>query len=1173
MRKKREQGFGYLHVLLASVFLLLLVGLAVATNGEEISQWNSVTEDASDSFSVDICVDKGREVEFAVSSNLSYTWVWSVNGEEIKESEGAGSNLSYAFEDYGVYNVSVVGKGKGENETTECVSWYVTASLVIGKENDLTEIEGFENYTFYLAERPKRIVSLAPSCTETLFAIGAGERVVGVTNFCNYPSEVVDKVNRGEIEVIGGYSTPDIDKITNLNPDIIVEAHNPGIGDVISSLVESGYKVIDLHSTDIEDIIGEIRFMGKVLKCGDNATNLANELENRLERVRERVGPLKEEQRPRTFYTCSNFWTPGNDTFISAVIQSAGGRNIAANYGSGYFQISPAHLAEENPQVIICPSEDAREQILNDEQLRELNAVKYGRVHVINGDIICRPGPRIVDAVETVYGYLSVLIKPTMTYPTLQYNAQRTGNVPGKGPVKSNLFWQSPDETHGCIQAGPVVHDGKVYIETWYSGMGGEDPGETDALYCLNEDTGEIVWMNEEVYGASTAAIAEGKLFVGTMKGNITSINATNGEILWSKKIEENPSWYGVASSPLVFNEMVYVLSFSDGTLHAFSFDGIEQWNFSTGGKIFCYSSPSAYGDKIFFAGNNREHGQHALYCLNLNTREEVWNFTTETEIRGSPTIWDEEGMVFFTTRYLPTKESGIYAVNITTGEEIWHKKHKSSWASPALCNGKLYIGGSAGDSTFYCYDARNGSLIWENKEMGGAIDSSPVVAAGKVYFGTSEVDGTVYALDANNGSIIWNYTLHIPLGYGGGYNVASHPAISNSTLFIGVDNVGVLAFRENYERNQTTALGALDAAVQKPVFWEGEVTLLENTTVNVIAHNSGESYEINQTTALGALDAAAEAGEFNYTVSDEWYASWGSLMVDSIAGKESDPVTWDGWLYWVNYLDDPMPMVGTNQYEVEDGDVVTYYYGGMSTTPDNSSMLIRIHVHVQKPVFWEGEVTLLENTTVNVTAHNSGESYEINQTTALGALDAAAEAGGFNYTVSDEWYASWGSLMVESIAGKENDPVTWDGWLYWVNYLDDPMPMVGTNQYEVEDGDVVTYYYGGMSTTPDNSSISIRIHVHVQSSAPINEIEYRKMIPQPVNISKIHYKSKVVNEEWAAIWTNKILYVQEKTRYSIAISLDRAGYVTSVDFERWGFPTTEIPYDLAVRSLDKLIS
>ena len=94
---------------------------------------------------------------------------------------------------------------------------------------------------------------------------------------------------------------------------------------------------------------------------------------------------------------------------------------------------------------------------------------------------------------------------------------------------------------------------------------------------------------------------------------------------------------------------------------------------------------------------------------------------------------------------------------------------------------------------------------------------------------------------------------------------------------------------------------------------------------------------------------------------------------------------------------------------------------------------------------------------------------------------------------------------------------------------------------------------------------------VSIITPETINETEYRKMIPQPVDVNKIYYKFKVVDEEWAAKWTNEILYAQVKTKYSIAVYLDRGGYVTSVDFERWGFPTTEIPYDLAIRSLDKL--
>ncbi|HID19920.1 MAG TPA: hypothetical protein EYP28_03130 [Methanophagales archaeon] len=168
----------------------------------------------------------------------------------------------------------------------------------------------------------------------------------------------------------------------------------------------------------------------------------------------------------------------------------------------------------------------------------------------------------------------------------LQYDAQRTGNVSGIAPETPTLLWQSGEKTSGCIQAGPIVSGDKVYISTWWSsGMGVKGNG-TDALYCLNESTGVEIWNNTGVYGASTAAIADDKLFVGTQRGNVTCIDAASGEIEWSKKIEENPSWYGVASSPLVVDDMVYVLSFSDGTLHTFSFDGAELGNFSTGGEI-----------------------------------------------------------------------------------------------------------------------------------------------------------------------------------------------------------------------------------------------------------------------------------------------------------------------------------------------------------------------------------------------------------------------------------------------------------------------------------------------------------------------------------------------------------------------------------------------------------
>jgi hypothetical protein len=114
---------------------------------------------------------------------------------------------------------------------------------------------------------------------------------------------------------------------------------------------------------------------------------------------------------------------------------------------------------------------------------------------------------------------------------------------------------------------------------------------------------------------------------------------------------------------------------------------------------------------------------------------------------------------------------------------------------------------------------------------------------------------------------------------------------------------------------------------------------------VNVTADNSGESYTINSTCAMYALVKAAEKGGFNHSISDELYVAYGSLLFDMINDRPASG--WDGWSYWVNYPDDPMPMVGANSYELDDGDVVTWYWSsGMDATPGNTDMLIRIEVN-----------------------------------------------------------------------------------------------------------------------------------------------------------------------------------------------------------------------------------
>jgi iron complex transport system substrate-binding protein len=406
-----------------SLFLLFFIFISISIAGASCTQWNSETGDASKNFYVDIHIDESKEVEFSVnSSDLSHNWSWSVNGEEIEESKGVSSNLSYTFEEYGIYNVCVV--GVGVEETTERTCWNVTVSLVIGEENDLRELEGLEDYTFKISKRPERIVSLAPSCTEMLFAVGAGDSVVGVTEYCDYPPEVEDKKEKGEIVVIGGYSTPNIEKIMDLEPDLIVAAHgNPS--DLLYWLVDRSmhpdieYPVHAQNPKKIEDILAHIKVIGAITKSNETASSIIDDIKDKIAEIEEKTELLEPEQRPRVFRPCPGFLTCGNKTFLNDVITIAGGGNIAAKYFSGWQMLGIEDIIRENPQVILCPATNEGEslaylQIIGKERLKDVDAVRNNRIYLIIDGLISRPGPRVAKATEKVleclYGLFNVPI-------------------------------------------------------------------------------------------------------------------------------------------------------------------------------------------------------------------------------------------------------------------------------------------------------------------------------------------------------------------------------------------------------------------------------------------------------------------------------------------------------------------------------------------------------------------------------------------------------------------------------------------------------------------------------------------------------------------------------------------------------------------------------------------
>lgn len=249
-----------------------------------------------------------------------------------------------------------------------------------------------------IAKQPERIISLAPANTEILFALGLGEKVVGVTNISNYPPQVQEKEN------IGDYDNPNLEKIIQLKPDLILASHgNPT--ELIDQLDQLNYTVVSLNPKSIDQVISSIIMVGRITGKDEKAARLTEEMKKRIEAVLSRTNSLTEDNKLRVLYVVwyKPLWTAGSGTFIDELIQKAGGINIAGDI-TGWPQMSLEIVIEKNPQVIIVGySEDQPELIQavkNESVLYQTDAFKHNQIYTIDTDIVSRTGPRIVDALE-----------------------------------------------------------------------------------------------------------------------------------------------------------------------------------------------------------------------------------------------------------------------------------------------------------------------------------------------------------------------------------------------------------------------------------------------------------------------------------------------------------------------------------------------------------------------------------------------------------------------------------------------------------------------------------------------------------------------------------------------------------------------------------------------------
>jgi iron complex transport system substrate-binding protein len=251
-----------------------------------------------------------------------------------------------------------------------------------------------------LVSNPQRIVSIAPSNTEILFALGLGERIVGVTKFCNYPPEATEKPE------VGDFNSPNIEEVVAMAPDLILAA-NIHKDKVIPQLEAKGLTVFALSPKTVDEVLEAITLIGKITGKDKAAADLVKNMRSRIKAVTDKTGKLSEVQKPRVFYAVWHdpLMTAGSETFIDELIYKAGGINIAHDL-KDYADISLETVIVANPEVMVAgvgmgEGEDLPLQfITKEERLQDTEARQNNRIYSINTDLVGRPGPRIVDALE-----------------------------------------------------------------------------------------------------------------------------------------------------------------------------------------------------------------------------------------------------------------------------------------------------------------------------------------------------------------------------------------------------------------------------------------------------------------------------------------------------------------------------------------------------------------------------------------------------------------------------------------------------------------------------------------------------------------------------------------------------------------------------------------------------
>lgn len=303
-------------------------------------------------------------------------------GEKAKDSKGANSEDTFLSTESSDAGSEPGGFDDASGEATDVADTIYPFEFTDTYGNVVT-----------IEAEPERIVSVAPNMTELLYELGVGHKVVGRTDYCDYPAEVTD------VESVGAIDKPDLEKIISLEPDVVIGTTFTEEG--IAKLATADIPVIVLHEEGtVDGVYVMIEDMGQVVNRNQEAVALVEEMKTTIADVDEKTKDL---EKPTVYYVVGygeyGDYTAGGDTFVGGMLEMAGGDNIAKDI-SGW-NISLEKLIESDPDIIII-SEWMKDDFVNAPNYSELSAVKNDKVYTMDVNMLERQGYRNAEGILTL---------------------------------------------------------------------------------------------------------------------------------------------------------------------------------------------------------------------------------------------------------------------------------------------------------------------------------------------------------------------------------------------------------------------------------------------------------------------------------------------------------------------------------------------------------------------------------------------------------------------------------------------------------------------------------------------------------------------------------------------------------------------------------------------------